>query len=246
MAENEKSGTQLEWNPRECPDCGVTVSALYCGMCGRRLRSRIRPLREFIADGLSHVWDFGRDTVRSIWALATRPGRLTCDFLQGLSGWRSHPGRLFVNVGVASLLATRLIPSEVPLFGLGPALFGESLTLTAFGFAIYSLIGATLAHWAVLRHRRPMVLESLVFVLHVATFSFLLYPIGGLIQVLLGANAVADLVAVAVPVVLLAGHWIAALSRFSSGTRDQVARDALLIYGAFVLLQLPLILAGLF
>jgi len=153
---------------------------------------------------------------------------------------------MFINVGVGSFLVTRFLPSDVGLFGIGPILFGDQPSLTAWLTAVLGIAAAAAAHWVVLRHRRPYAMDSAVFVLHVTAFSFLLAPVGGLMSWLLGFAApglaiVADLV----PVVALALYWVAALRRFNDSDRHRNALDVLLIYGVFVLMFLPLALLGL-
>ena len=225
---------------RLCPDCQVEVPGLYCGMCGRRIRPGIRPVREFIAESTSYIWDVSRDFARSTWELIRRPGQLTRDFVDGLGGWRSHPARLFVNLGVVTALITRFLPSDAPLFGIGPALFGEELSLTAVLVALYALVVAPIAHWIQLRDRRPHLLESFVFVLHLFSFSFLLYPIGGLFAGLPGLWG--ELSSAFAPILALAVYWPLALYRFGGENRRQAGIDVLLIYVYFTLLMLPAIL----
>lgn len=182
----------------------------------------------------------------SLRTLVAKPGQLTLDFLRGQHLALIDPVRLFVNVGVGSFLVTRLLPSDVPLFGVGPVLFGDQPSVSAWLAAVAGVAAAAVAHWLVLRRRRPYILDSAAFVLHVTAFSFMLAPLGGLLALLLRAMApglvlIADLL----PVVALALYWIFALRRFNGSDRDRNAVDVLLIYGVFVLILLPLTLLGL-
>ena len=151
--------------------------------------------------------------------------------------------RLFMDVGVGTFLLTRLLPTEVRLFGIGPVLFSEHPAPIAWLSACYALGAAASAHWIVLRRRRPLFMESVIFVLNLTTFSFLLAPVGGFLSASLAAMAPGvQLLADLVPPLALAVYWIFALRRFNESDRPTNAKDALLIYGAFVLLVAPLLL----
>jgi Protein of unknown function (DUF3667) len=239
---DEKSHNPIR-HSSTCPACGSELEGPYCTSCGRRDRLPARPLRAAGPDLLRDVALFARRFARSLATLVFRPGELSREYLAGHDGAYVGPARLFVDVGIGAFLLTRLLPSEVGLFGIGPTLFGEHPSAVEWLAACYGMGAAATAHWAVLRRRKPLFMESAVFVLHVTTFSFLLAPLGGLLSATLSFLAsdlqfLGDLA----PPLVLAVYWMLALRRFTDSDRQRNAKDVLLTYGTFVVLLVPMLL----
>ena len=141
-----------------------------------------------------------------------------------------------------AFLITRLIPTETPLAGIGPALFGEDTNVIDFGMALLLIPGAALAHWIPLRPRFPMLLAHVVFVLDLFAFSFLLAPIEGVLSLLFDTRPVlATLASVLAPLALIV-YWLLALSRLTGETFRGALRLGIAIYGALLLVGLPVFL----
>jgi uncharacterized protein DUF3667 len=222
-----------------CLDCGVAVSGSYCSNCGQPDQSPIKAFPDFLRESLSEFFSLDGAQIRSWRALVTRPGFLSVEYLAGRRTRFVHPIRLFVQVGVVSYLVVSLIPNESALFGMVEELFGDrsSLLVTLVAAAIIP-IGA-MAHWLALRRHRPLFLEHLVFVIHVATYSFLLAPIEGALSFAVAGSPLLETAGVLIAPLLWGVYWIFALSRFNSRTVREGFGDALRVYGAVLLLTLP-------
>ncbi|MEM7414840.1 MAG: DUF3667 domain-containing protein [Gemmatimonadota bacterium] len=80
-----------------CPSCGAGVDAAYCASCGqRRLRDDEYSLRRLIRDGLQDFFSVDAKFWRSFRLLFTRPGQLTCDYMEGRRRGRLGPFQLFI------------------------------------------------------------------------------------------------------------------------------------------------------
>jgi uncharacterized protein DUF3667 len=222
-----------------CLDCGAMLSGAYCSNCGQPDQSPIKAFPEFLRESLSEFFSLDGAQVRSWRALATRPGLLSVEYLEGRRTRFVHPVRLFLHVGVLSYLVISLIPTESALFGMVEELFGDrSSLLVPLAAAAIIPIGAT-AHWVALRKYRPLFLEHLVFVIHVATYSFLLAPIEGAISLAAAASPLLATAGILIAPVMWGVYWILALSRFNNRTVRQGIGDALRVYGAVLLLTFP-------
>lgn len=218
-----------------CLNCEAEVVGAHCTSCGQAVGSPVVPLRDFVRESVAELLSWDGTQLRTIRALVTKPGLLTAEYLAGRRVSYVHPVRLFAEMGVATYLITRVIPTDFDLFGVAPELFGEDVPLSSW-LATVGLIAAGVAtHWIALRRERPMVMEHAVFLLHVLAFSFLLAPIEGLLYLassgspLLGAGSF--LVAPAV----ISGYWLVALRRFlNRHTLGETYVSALTVYGLFL------------
>ncbi|MBA3049062.1 DUF3667 domain-containing protein, partial [Brevundimonas sp.] len=97
-----------------CPACGVTLSGRYCHGCGQDTLARPRPLREMVEEAFSETTLIDSRLVRTVAALAARPGRL-------LEAYRSGAGNLYVSpikifVVMTALFLAVLNFSDVVIF----------------------------------------------------------------------------------------------------------------------------------
>ena len=98
-------------SPR-CLNCGADLSGAFCSRCGQEdtdLRVSIRSLvRDFFAD------QFGLESKvpRTLWALVSRPGLLTKEYLAGHRVRWLTPFKLYLSVSVVYFLLLSL-----PFFG---------------------------------------------------------------------------------------------------------------------------------
>jgi hypothetical protein len=86
-----------------CPSCGSTASARYCGVCGERaVGARVFPADAGGAREPSRRWV--ARFIASLRALASPPGRLTADWIQGRRVGYLTPLSLFLWVNIAFFL----------------------------------------------------------------------------------------------------------------------------------------------
>lgn len=223
-----------------CLECGQLVDGAHCRSCGQRVQSPIKPFGTFVMEGLSEILSLDGPQLRSIRVLVTRPGALTVEYLNGRRTRYVHPVRLFVQVGIAAFLITRLIPTESSLFGVGPELFGDDASVTE-GLAAAALIpvGAG-AHWLALRSARPFLVEHFVFTLHVMAFSFLLAPVEGALFFTTHRNPWLETVSALVAPIVWGVYWILALQRFTSASLRESVLHAVRVYVWALLITAPL------
>jgi len=196
----------------------------------------------FLQESLGDLVSLDGTVARSFATLVRAPGQLTVDYLAGRRTGFLSPMRVFIDAGVAASIATWLIPETWPLFGVGPELFGE-------GTGLYDLLAAAAwiplgvaAHWLALRRTRPMLMEHGVFVLHVVAFSFLLAPLEGLLYLLTPTSPIVATIVTLFAPVAWGTYWWAALAKFVGKSMRSALADVLRVYGATVILLVPVFL----
>ncbi|HEU0055057.1 MAG TPA: DUF3667 domain-containing protein [Longimicrobium sp.] len=98
-----------------CPSCGAAIAERYCPRCGER---RIFPgdaaLARFFREAFEEVLDVDSRTLRTLRALAFRPGVLTREYLAGRRRLYLGPLKLYLGTFAVTMLIIALIPSAEP------------------------------------------------------------------------------------------------------------------------------------
>ena len=112
-----------------CLNCGTALAGPFCSQCGQRDVPPYPSVRELVVDAFWELsgWD-GRfaSTVR---ALATKPGRLTLDFLEGRRARYISPLRLYLMASLIYFVAAAAAPDLKTADGK-PANLGLRITPT--------------------------------------------------------------------------------------------------------------------
>ena len=99
-----------------------------------------------------------------------------------------------------------------------------------------------LAHWMAMQDRLPMLLSSVVFMLHLLTFSFLLAPIEGVFYVLSDTSPVFATASSLFAPLTWGVYWLSALKKLTGETLRGTLRIAISVYVAFLLVGVPVFL----
>jgi hypothetical protein len=95
-----------------CPNCGARYVEApkhsFCSGCGQENRDLDVPVRHLLAQAVESLLHFDTKTVRTLKALAVRPGLLTTEFLQGRRARYVGPVRLYVFVSFVFFLVLAL------------------------------------------------------------------------------------------------------------------------------------------
>jgi len=87
-----------------CDNCGARVPGRYCGNCGQRLEPPLHSLWHFSQVAFEDVTHADSRLWRTLWALLTRPGYLTREFLAGRRARYLPPVRLYLVLSVLFFL----------------------------------------------------------------------------------------------------------------------------------------------
>ena len=89
-----------------CPTCGAAVNGRFCAACGeQRVTERDYSVAHYIGHVFESLTSFDIRSLRALWTLMARPGRLTRDYLDGRRRIYLGPVQLFVLVNVVFALA---------------------------------------------------------------------------------------------------------------------------------------------
>lgn len=89
-----------------CPSCGAAVNGRFCAACGeQKVTERDYSVAHYIGHVFESLTSFDFRTLRALWTLMARPGRLTRDYLEGRRRIYIGPVQLFVIVNVVFALA---------------------------------------------------------------------------------------------------------------------------------------------
>src|ERR1700726_63581 len=102
--------------PKTCRNCGAPVAGAYCSTCGQETKLRLPTLREFLREAAGRYVAFDGRFWRTVFALLTRPGFLTREYLAGRRRRYIRPARLYLFATLIFFAVTRLLvgPVEIP------------------------------------------------------------------------------------------------------------------------------------
>lgn len=119
----------------ECANCGRRFVGAFCPDCGQEDRDLDRPVRGFVREALSDVFDLDARIWRTLPLLVTNPGRLAREYADGRRRRYVPPFRAYLFL--AAIFFTVLATTRG-----GPLRFG--ITETETGSRVESVIGVQL------------------------------------------------------------------------------------------------------
>lgn len=89
----------------KCLNCGASVSSKFCPDCGQSTKIRIPGISDILHDTLGAIFSYDAKVWRTLGVLASRPGRLTVDFIEGKRARYLTPFQLFFWLQAAAFLS---------------------------------------------------------------------------------------------------------------------------------------------
>lgn len=68
---------------RLCPNCLVPVTGLFCGYCGQKQKSAVRPFRQMIGEFFNDILNLDAKLLRTLKPLLLQPGFLSREYFAG-------------------------------------------------------------------------------------------------------------------------------------------------------------------
>ena len=91
-----------------CLNCGTALSGPYCNSCGQRQLDLDQPIRDLLREVVDSFLSLDARIIRTLWALISRPGWLTTEFLAGRRVRYVHPFKLYFAFSLLLFLALAL------------------------------------------------------------------------------------------------------------------------------------------
>ena len=88
-----------------CLNCGATVSSKFCPDCGQSTKIRIPGITDILHDTLGAIFSYDAKVWRTLAVPASRPGRLTIDYVEGKRTRYLTPFQLFFWLQAAAFLS---------------------------------------------------------------------------------------------------------------------------------------------
>ena len=111
-------GGEVSVATTSCQNCGAPLNSTYCGACGQRHEPHIHSLREFLGEATESITHADSRVWRTLWALMTKPGFLTKEFLEGRRARYLPPFRLYLVLSVVFFVIAALGHPEVGILQL--------------------------------------------------------------------------------------------------------------------------------
>jgi hypothetical protein len=87
-----------------CDNCGAGITGRYCSNCGQRVEPPVHSLGHFLAVAVEDMTHADSRLWVTLWALLTKPGCLTREFLSGRRARYLPPVRLYLVLSVVFFL----------------------------------------------------------------------------------------------------------------------------------------------
>jgi len=93
----------------QCMNCDTTIQGKYCHSCGQRASTRRLRFRQLLITFVEGLIDLDSKTLRTAWALFTRPGQTARSYVEGARVRYLSPLRYYVlvvafNIGLSALI----------------------------------------------------------------------------------------------------------------------------------------------
>ena len=95
-------------NTIRCRNCGTLAPGKYCPECGQETSLHPPSVREFVDHFLGNYVAVKSTLAQTLWALVSKPGQLTLDYLAGRKRRYVLPLKLYLTVSIISLLVISL------------------------------------------------------------------------------------------------------------------------------------------
>jgi len=95
-----------------CPNCNAVMTGQYCGQCGQRAQSRLISIWELLRDAFGDLLELDSKIWQTLLPLATRPGQLTRNYLQGRRARFMPPFRTYLVLSLLFFLIAFFDPRQ--------------------------------------------------------------------------------------------------------------------------------------
>jgi hypothetical protein len=244
-----------------CGNCGATLQGTFCHVCGQKAVAADVSLHDLFHEAFHEFAHVDGKIFQTLRLLVTKPGLLTVEFLTGRRARYLSPIRLYLTCsllffGLAAFApdVTKSVvrahqtrsPGDPPL---------DPVAQKAWEDAASARMGRTIIHdfprvmfvlmpafgvltWVIYHRARPFYAAHLYYSIHFHALVFLGLALA-IPLFLLGGIGVT--LARAAPVAIMAAHYIG-LRRVFGGSRLQTAWKGTLIWGAYTVLVLGVML----
>ncbi len=115
-----------------CANCSEVLTGQYCGQCGQRALDRFISLWELLRDAVGDLFELDSRLWRTLIPLATRPGHLTVDYLEGRRARYMPPFRSYLVLSLIFFVVAFFDPQqEFGILAEAPAGATEALPAEA-------------------------------------------------------------------------------------------------------------------
>ena len=87
-----------------CRNCGAEAPGKYCPACGQETSLHPPSVREFVDHFLGNYVAVRSTLAQTLWALVSKPGQLTVDYLAGRKRRYVLPFKLYLTISIVTLL----------------------------------------------------------------------------------------------------------------------------------------------
>jgi hypothetical protein len=186
-----------------CANCGETVSLEFCPRCGQDSANLMAPVQELAKDVLEEFFKFDSRLLSTLRLLLLSPGALSAEYLSGRRVRYVAPFKLYFTVTAIFFLAFALAGGFKQL----AAKPGDRPWVEHFSLVVALLVPlVALLLWRLLKKRRGLYIEHLIFVVHFQTFFFMI----ALVALPLGDSLWGNIVMLGLP----SAYLVPALRRF--------------------------------
>lgn len=98
--------------PAFCADCGAPVSGNYCALCGQETKIETPTVRHFLQEFIDQYIALEGKLGRTLRVLATKPGQLTLDYIEGRRQRYVRPLKLYLSISVVFFTLLGVLPDR--------------------------------------------------------------------------------------------------------------------------------------
>ena len=118
--------------PPVCRNCGAEAPGMFCPACGQETSLALPTVRAMLREAAGRYVAFDGRMWRTLFALVSRPGFLTREYLAGRRRRYIRPGRLFLVLSIGLFALLRMVGGPTQLFEADAAA-GKGDKVTASG-----------------------------------------------------------------------------------------------------------------
>lgn len=169
--------TEQVVGPRQCANCGATLSGPFCSACGQRTLEGRHTLRSVVASAFAQLFNLERGLVHTMARLTVDPGGAVNDYLAGRTAMYVHPFSYLIICFAIFALVNQFVRFVV---AAGSGSGNQLLTAT---LVIFLALASRVVFW---RTGRSLAEHVILNVFLFAHSVLLLIPLGLLIGLLPG------------------------------------------------------------
>ena len=102
--------------PPVCRNCGAEAPGMFCPACGQETSLALPTVRAMLREAAGRYVAFDGRMWRTLFALVSRPGFLTREYLAGRRRRYIRPGRLFLVLSIGLFALLRMVGGPTQLF----------------------------------------------------------------------------------------------------------------------------------